>query len=152
MSFMLESPAFDEGGQIPTRFTCDGQNVSPPLRWEGEPDNTQSFALIVDDPDAPRRTFTHWVLFDVPASLSELAEGTQAGDVGTAGTNDFGKVGYGGPCPPPSHGPHRYFFTLYALDQPALGLTRGAGRDAVERAITGHTLARAQLMGRHERQ
>lgn len=152
MTFTLESTAFTEGGQIPTRFTCDGANASPPLRWEGAPDGTQSFALIVDDPDAPRGTFTHWVLFDLPASQSSLPEGFRPGDAGTSGTNSFGQVGYGGPCPPRGHGPHRYFFTLYALDRPMLGLARGASRDAVAQAIAGHTLAQAHLMGRYERQ
>jgi len=105
-SFTLESPAFSAGGTIPKRFTCDGENVSPELRWQGAPDGTRSFALLVEDPDARKGTFTDWILFDIPASRSNLPEGTKAGEVGIAGTNDSRKTGYTGPCPPPGHGAH----------------------------------------------
>ena len=150
-AFILESPAFAEGATIPKRYTCEGANVSPELRWRDAPAQTRSFALIVDDPDAPGRTFTHWVLFDIPADRTSLPEGLQPGDVGVAGRNDFGKTGYGGPCPPPGHGPHRYFFTLYALDTETLNLKRGASRAEVEKAMSGHVVGKAQLMGHYER-
>lgn len=151
MAFTLESPAFDEGNTIPTRYTCEGEDVSPELRWQDAPANAQSFALIMDDPDAPGRTFTHWVLFNIPGDQTTLTEVLQPGDVGTSGTNDFGKTGYGGPCPPPGHGPHRYFFTLYALDTDTLNLSAGASRSEVEQAMQGHIIGQAQLMGRYER-
>jgi len=151
VTFTLESPAFAAGATIPKLYTCEGADVSPELRWQDAPAGTRSFALIVDDPDAPGRTFTHWVLFDIPADRTSLPEGLQPGDVGVAGRNDFGKTGYGGPCPPPGHGPHRYFFTLYALDTETLNLERGASRTEVERAMSGHIVGKAQLMGRYER-
>src|SRR5512139_2943752 len=111
MSLALTTSAFANGGLIPAKFTCEGENVSPELRWNEAPANTQSFALIVDDPDAPVGTFTHWVLFDIPADQQRLAEGTTS--IGVAGKNDFGQASYGGPCPPRGRGPHRYYFTLY---------------------------------------
>jgi Raf kinase inhibitor-like YbhB/YbcL family protein len=148
-AFQLTSPAFAEGADIPTVFTCDGQDRSPPLHWSRAPAGTQSFTLIVDDPDAPGRTFTHWVLFDVPAVQSDLPEGFQPGQVGTSGRGDFGRTGYGGPCPP--SGSHRYFFKLFALNVPSIGLQEGASRAEVERAMQGHVLGQAQLMGRYSR-
>lgn len=151
MAFALESPAFDEGDTIPARYTCQGADVSPELRWQEAPDNTQSYALIVHDPDAPGRTFTHWVLFNIPADRTALPEALEPGAIGTSGQNDFGRTGYGGPCPPPGHGPHRYFFTLYALDMPNLNLSAGASRSQVEGALEGHVIAQAELMGRYER-
>lgn len=151
MAFTLESPAFDEGDTIPIRYTCEGEDVSPALQWQDAPANARSFALIMDDPDAPRGTFTHWVLFDIPADQTGLPEAVQAGDIGTSGVNDFRKTGYGGPCPPPGHGPHRYFFTLYALDIDTLNLPAGAARSKVEQAMQGHIIGQAQLMGRYER-
>lgn len=149
MTFTLTISAFSEGGLIPAKFTCEGANVSPELRWSEAPINTKSFALIVDDPDAPVGTFTHWVLFDLPAERSSLAEGDHG--IGLAGKNDFGRSGYGGPCPPRGHGPHRYFFTLYALDVTSLKLKAGADRGHVEAALRDHILAQAQYMGRYER-
>jgi Raf kinase inhibitor-like YbhB/YbcL family protein len=149
MTFTLTIAAFADGGLIPAKFTCEGANVSPELRWDEAPANTRSYALIVDDPDAPAGTFTHWVLFDVPAEHSSLAEG--AGAIGVAGKNDFGRAGYGGPCPPRGHGPHRYFFTLYALDIASLKLKAGAGRREIETALRGHILAQATYLGRYER-
>ena len=122
---------------------------SPPLRWDDAPDGTQSIALIVDDPDAPHGTFTHWVLFDIPASEYELAEGRPL--AGIAGINDFQRPGYNGPCPPHGHGEHRYVFTLYALDVPTLGLGQMATRREVEAAMQGYILGRAQLTGRYTR-
>ena len=149
MTFTLTIAAFADGGLIPAKFTCEGASVSPELRWSDAPANTRSYALIVDDPDAPVGTFTHWVLVDIPAERSSLAEGDHT--IGLAGNNDFGRVGYGGPCPPRGHGPHRYFFTLYALDVAALKLKAGTDRRQVESALRGHILAQAQYMGRYER-
>ena len=149
MTFALTISVFTDGGLIPARFTCEGANVSPELRWSDMPASTHSFALIVDDPDAPVGTFTHWVLFDIPADRSNLAEGENK--IGVAGKNDFGRAGYGGPCPPRGHGPHRYYFTLYALDIASLKLKAGIGRREVETALRGHVLAQAQYLGRYER-
>ena len=149
MTFALTITAFAAGGLIPAKFTCEGANISPELRWSEAPINTKSFALIVDDPDAPVGTFTHWVLFDVPADRASLAEGASA--IGVAGKNDFGRAGYGGPCPPRGHGPHRYYFTLYALDIASVKLKAGAGRREIETALRGHILAQAAYLGRYER-
>src|SRR5512139_3950391 len=147
MTLTLAISAFADGSMIPSQFTCEGSNVSPELQWDGAPTHTHSYALIMDDPDAPAGTFTHWVLFDIPADRSNLAEGT--GSIGVAGKNDFGRVGYGGPCPPRGHGPHRYIFTLYALDIASLKLKSGAGRREVETALRGHILAQARYVGRY---
>ncbi|NJN66613.1 MAG: YbhB/YbcL family Raf kinase inhibitor-like protein [Chloroflexaceae bacterium] len=144
----LVSPAFQEGETIPTLYTCEGANGSPGLRWDDAPASTQSFALIMDDPDAPVGTWTHWVLFDIPAATRGIDEG---GTAGTTGANSSEQIIYHGPCPPPDHGPHRYFFTLYALDTPSLRLSEGAERSEVEAAMKGHILAEAQYMGRYER-
>jgi Raf kinase inhibitor-like protein, YbhB/YbcL family len=151
MAFQLTSSAFPEGGNIPIIHTCDGANVSPPLTWSGEPEGVKSFALIVEDPDAPSRTWTHWLLYDIPAEVHQLEQGFQPGRLGMSGSNDFGKLGYGGPCPPKGHGPHRYFFRLFALNVPSLGLRDGENRVGVELAIRGHVLGEAQCMGRYER-
>lgn len=147
--FRLITPAFRNGELIPQRHTCDGDDVSPRLEWGEGPAGTRSFALIVDDPDAPGGTFTHWVLHDLPADVHELPEGD--GSIGVAGRNDFHKDGYGGPCPPPNHGHHRYFFRLYALDIEALDLPPGAARGAVEERMEGHILARSDVMGKYQR-
>ncbi len=148
------SSAFQEGGKIPAKYTCEGQDVSPALTWGEPPAGTQSFALIVDDPDAPAGVWTHWVLFNLPADSRQLPEAipsqNQLSSGALQGRNDFGSIGYGGPCPPPG-GPHRYYFTLYALDQP-LDLKAGASRRQVLDAIQGHILAQGQLMGTYERQ
>jgi len=153
MAFELTSPAFKAGDTIPTKHTCDGEDLSPALAWTDPPGGTKSFALICDDPDAPRGTWVHWVLYAVPASARRLPEGvktTPTLDEGSRqGTNDFRKIGYGGPCPPP--GPaHRYFFKLHALDA-TLDLPPGASKAALEKAMEGHTLGRAELMGRYAR-
>ena len=154
MAFELQSTAFQSGGDIPKRFTCDGPDVSPALSWSDPPGAAQSFALIADDPDAPVGTWVHWVLYDLPASARELPEGvpkeSEPKSGGRQGTNDFRKIGYGGPCPPKGK-PHRYFFKLYALDS-KLNLKPGATTNAVEQAMKGHVLARAELMGRYGRQ
>jgi Raf kinase inhibitor-like YbhB/YbcL family protein len=153
----LESAAFKDGGTIPKAHTCDGRGTSPPLAWSGVPEAARSMALIVEDPDAPGGTFTHWVLFDLPPETKGLGEGippegevrlAPAGAAARQGKNDFGKLGYGGPCPP--RGTHRYVFLLYALDAP-LNLKPGATRGDLLRAMKGHILAEGRLMGRYSR-
>ena len=147
MTLHVSSSAFSEGKSIPEKYTCDGQNVSPPLAWNGAPSNTSSFAIITDDPDAPSGTFTHWVLYNLPAGVTELKESDFGG--GQEGMNDFRKKGYGGPCPPPN-GPHRYFFRVYALDRSSLG-SAGLSKQHVITAMKGHILAEGQLMGTYRR-
>jgi Raf kinase inhibitor-like YbhB/YbcL family protein len=153
MPLQISSNAFSAGQAIPKKFTCDGPDVSPKLTWNEAPAKTQSFALIMDDPDAPVGTWVHWVLFDLPADTKELAEGVakqeQLANGARQGRNDFGNIGYGGPCPPPGK-PHRYFFKLYALDV-KLNLKAGATKADVERAMKGHILAQAELIGRYGR-
>lgn len=153
MALRITSLDFSEGEVIPKKFTCDAQDVSPKLEWKEPPANTQSIALIMDDPDAPAGTWVHWVLYDVPADARELPEGVakqeQLASGARQGRNDFGKVGYGGPCPPPGK-PHRYFFKLYALDA-RLGLKAGATKAELERAMKSHILAQAQLIGKYGR-
>jgi len=149
MAFQLSSPDIVPNGTIPAKFTCDGSNVSPPLRWKDLPSGTKSLALIVDDPDAPRGTWNHWILFNIPASATELPEAAQTLPAGTVqGNTSFGKTGYGGPCPPDRE--HRYFFKLYALDQD-LPLSSGAKKADLETAMKGHVLGQAELMGRYDR-
>jgi Raf kinase inhibitor-like YbhB/YbcL family protein len=151
MTFALRSSAFADGATIPVRFTCDGENVSPPIDWSGMPEATGSLVLIVDDPDAPSGTFTHWVLYDIPATTKQLPEGERPGGTGRSGVNGFGKKGYGGPCPPRGNAPHRYNFTLSALDVSTLGLGEGADRRAVESRMRDHLLGTARWMGRYGR-
>lgn len=154
MSFLLNSAAFSNQGPIPPRYTCEGKDVSPPLAWSGVPPDTQSLALIVDDPDAPdpaapRTIWVHWLLCNLPADTTELPEGLHALPPGTLqGLNDWRKTGYGGPCPP--IGTHRYFHKLYALDcvLPNLGQpTKGQ----LENAMHGHILAQAELIGTYRK-
>ncbi len=151
--FELKSAAFEPGANIPRKYTCDGENVSPALRWNDPPASTQSFALIADDPDAPAGTWVHWVAYDLPASTRELPEGQPKSEAlpsgGAQGRNDFPELGYGGPCPPPGK-PHRYYFKLYALSA-KLNLKPGATKRDVEQAMKGRVLAEAQLMGRYGR-
>lgn len=152
-AFELQSPAFPPGGDIPVKYTCDGRDVSPALRWADPPVGTKGLALINDDPDAPGGTWVHWVLYGIPATIRELREGVPAqdtvGGIGRQGVNDFRKAGYGGPCPP--RGPaHRYFFRLYALDI-ELALPPRNTKAALLKAIEGHVLGRAELMGRYQR-
>jgi len=153
MPFNISSTAFQPGGDIPRKYTCEGPDVSPALSWTDPPAGTQSFTLIGDDPDAPVGTWVHWVAYDVPASARQFAEGVPKTDAipggGVQGLNDFGKTGYGGPCPPPGK-PHRYYFKLYALDS-KLNLKPGATKKAVEQAMQGHILAQAEVMGRFKR-
>ena len=152
MTLQISSSAFSEGQMIPRQYTCDGTDISPALSWHGVPEGTRSLALICDDPDAPVGTWVHWVLFNIdpgktglPARISPDAE--VAGGA-RHGTNDFRRLGYGGPCPP--GGTHRYFFKLYALDT-ALELEAGATKAQLEAAMQGHILAQAQLMGKYRR-
>jgi Raf kinase inhibitor-like YbhB/YbcL family protein len=151
MAIHIESSAFSEGGQIPREYTCDGKDISPPLSWSGIPEGGKSLALICDDPDASK-TWVHWVIFNLPARANGLPEAVPARESvlggGTQGTNDFRKVGYGGPCPP--SGTHRYMFKLYALDT-EIKLSSGATKADVERAMKGHVLAQATLMGKYSR-
>jgi hypothetical protein len=146
----LSSPAFEHEQKVPVRHTCEGQDRSPELRWSDEPEGTRSYALLVVDPDAPNGPFTHWVLYDLPAELHELPEGAHG--VGRAGRNDFERAGWGGPCPPPGHGPHRYYFKLYALDVDHLPIDEKARPYEIAHVMRGHVLAEAQLMGRFERE
>lgn len=151
--FQIASAAFHEGASIPVRFTCKDEDVSPPLAWTAPPHGTRTFALIVEDPDAPGGIWTHWVVFNLPAQARSLSENeprqAQLPGGGLQGRNSFGHVGYGGPCPPA--GPaHRYLFRLYALDS-MLSLKAGASRQEVLAAIRGHVLGHTQLMGRFKR-
>ena len=146
-AFRLTSTAFEQGGAIPPRHTCDDEDVSPALAWSGTPDGAQSLALVVDDPDAPGRTFLHWLAWGLAPDAAGLEEGEAAP---VEGRNDFGSTGYRGPCPPPGHGPHRYVFRLHALDAP-VEVRAGAGRDELERALADHVLGRAELVGTYER-
>jgi hypothetical protein len=153
MAFEITSAAFPAGGPIPRRHTCDGEDVSPPLAWKDAPAKTQSFALVCDDPDAPAGTWVHWVIYGIPASASALAEGVKPTatleDGSRQGKNDFRRTGWGGPCPPRGT-THRYFFRLWALDR-AVELPPGATRADLEQAVAGHTLGKAELMGRYTR-
>jgi hypothetical protein len=153
MSLKVESTAFAQGADIPRKFTCDAQDLSPALSWSEPPKGTQSFVLIMDDPDAPVGTWVHWVLYDLPPTARSLPEGilkdALAADGARLGKNSWNRLGYGGPCPPP--GPaHRYFFKLYALDGKT-NLREGATKSDVEKAMQGHILAQAELMGRYKR-
>ncbi len=153
MALKLTTTAFQPGAAIPKKFTCDGPDVSPALAWTDAPAGTQSFALIMDDPDAPVGTWVHWVLYNLPANARELAEGVPRQEElpsgARQGRNDFRKIGYGGPCPP--GGPaHRYFFKLYALDSKT-SLKPGATKADLEKAMKGHILAQAELIGRYQR-
>lgn len=152
MALKLESPSFAEGGMIPRKYTCDGEDTSPELSWSGAPAGTRSFALVCDDPDAPAGTWVHWVLFNLPPEVNRLPEAVprepKLPGGGCQGKNDFRRLGYGGPCPP--GGTHRYFFKLYALDS-LLPLEPGITKRELEAAMKGHILAEAHLMGRYRR-
>jgi Raf kinase inhibitor-like YbhB/YbcL family protein len=149
MAFQLFSNAFTEGGWIPELHSCHGADLSPSLEWSGAPAETLSFALILEDPDAPGGMWCHWLLYDLGAKLKGLAQGYKPGSLGTSGSNDFGKPGYGGPCPPKGN-PHRYFFKLQALNVHTLGLPAGIKRAELLKALQGHVLAEAQYMGRFQ--
>jgi len=142
----IRSAAFQQGGDIPAKFTCDGGDTSPPLQLSGIPPNAKSLVLIADDPDAPGGVFTHWLVWNIPPQTNSVAEGSSP--KGVHGTNDFGKPGYGAPCPP--SGAHRYYFRVFALDR-ELALLPGAKRSQLEAALKGHVIAQGELMGRYAR-
>jgi Raf kinase inhibitor-like YbhB/YbcL family protein len=153
MALQIKSSAFEDGATIPKKYTCDGEDRSPALSWSGVPDGTKSFALICDDPDAPMGTWVHWVLWGLPPDTMSLPEGVPADTTLASGArqglNSWPRVGYGGPCPPPGK-PHRYYFKLYALDA-ELNLPSSANKAALEKAMKGHILAEAQVMGKYGR-
>jgi Raf kinase inhibitor-like YbhB/YbcL family protein len=156
MALRIASPAFSEGGPIPSKYTCEGQDISPPLAWSGAPPNTRSFALIVDDPDAPdpakpQRVYVHWVVYNIPANVAALPENASKKGLpngAVQGKNDWGKAEFGGPCPP--IGRHRYFHKLYALDTELTELSSPT-KTNVERAMKGHILASGELMGTYQK-
>jgi hypothetical protein len=147
MALTLTSPDFEPNGEIPARFTCEGEDLSPALAWRGAPEAARSLALIVDDPDAPVGLFTHWLLWSIDPKTTEIAEGSGPNN-GVQGKNDFGEIGYGGPQPP--SGTHRYYFKVFALDRP-LDLKPGAKRKEVDAAMKGHVIAQGELMGRYSK-
>ena len=152
MTISVSSPAFQEGGLIPSKYTCDGQEISPPLKWAGVPGDAKGIALISDDPDASMGTWVHWVMWNIPPSVHELAENVprtpDLSDGSRQGITDFGCPGYGGPCPP--GGVHRYCFKVYALDT-SLDLPSSARKADLLNAMKGHVLAEGQLMGKYKR-
>ncbi|NIP39126.1 MAG: YbhB/YbcL family Raf kinase inhibitor-like protein [Candidatus Dadabacteria bacterium] len=152
MGIKLTSPAFEEGGMIPGRYTCDGDDISPQLNWGNIPDNIESIAIIMDDPDAPRGTWVHWVIYNINPNADELPENIDANKTvqggAIQGKNSWGTVGYGGPCPP--GGVHRYFFKIYALDTKTFAHP-GATKEQLLESMSGHILDEGQLMGRYKR-
>lgn len=154
MPFLLMTSAFPPGGEIPSLYACDGSDISPPLSWSGVPAGTASLVLVVEDPDAPSGTFRHWAVYDVPPSSAGLAAGYHAGrpDPGLReARNDFGTIGYGGPCPPPGGGVHHYHFALMALNRLSLGLSQAASAADVLRAAAPYVISRAELVGTYRR-
>jgi Raf kinase inhibitor-like YbhB/YbcL family protein len=150
----LASSAFSDGAMIPSRYTCDGKDLSPPLEWEAGPSGTQSFVLLCDDPDAPAGTWHHWAAFDIPASQTALDEGASQHDEENGfkeAVNDFNRRGYGGPCPPRAHGPHHYHFRLLALSIEHLPVRKAASCREVEREARKHVMAEALLVGQYQR-
>ena len=152
MDINITSTAFDKDGLIPPKYTCDGDDISPPLQWENLPEETKSIALISDDPDAPVGTWVHWIIYNLPGETRELAENIPPESTMANGTKqgitDFGRIGYGGPCPP--SGTHRYFFKIYALDT-QLDLAAGANKSQLLEAMNGHVLAQGQIIGKYKR-
>lgn len=147
MVFHLTSSAFSNGGTIPEKYSCDGQDVSPQLAWRGAPDATQSFVLMCDDPDAPNGPFAHWIVYDIPVTTTTLEEG--AANIGRSGINSFGKSGYGGPCPPQG-ATHHYVFHVYAVDRQSIG-KGGMTRQGLLDAMDGHVLGEGELVGEYQR-
>ena len=147
-NLQLTSDAFRNGHPIPVQYTCDGADQAPVLHWGEPPPGTKSFALVIDDPDAPSGTFRHWGVFDIPASARSIGGNERSGK---EVSNDFGKPGYGGPCPPSGHGPHHYHFKLFALDVPSLSLKADAHVSDVEREAQKHAMAQGELVGTYER-
>lgn len=155
-SLVVTSDAFEDGQRIPGKFTCSGDDISPQISWNNVPEKTQTIALICDDPDAPRKDpWVHWVIFNIPASKNALPEAISPNQIlsdgSCQGTNSFGKIGYGGACPPPGHGTHHYFFKVYALDA-KLELEAGSTKSDLETAMIGHILATGELMGTYSRE
>ena len=152
MAFQITTTAFRDGGSIPKKFACDGPDVSPALSWSDPPAGTKSLAIVADDPDAPSGMWVHWVLYDLPPGTRKLPEGLakdrELPNGALQGRNDFGKIGYNGPCPPRAS-EHRYFFKLYALDSKT-GLKAGATKSDLERAMKGHILAQTQVIGKYK--
>lgn len=155
MAFSIKSADFKDGGTIPKRFSCDGDDISPELSWAEPPAGTKSFAMIVEDPDAPKGTFIHWIIYDIPADWKALKRGMTSNDGiehgVKQGQTDFGNPGWGGPCPPKGYGRHRYIFTLKALDLPTLGLSNDAKKLAFDKALQGHVLGEAKILGVYDR-
>jgi Raf kinase inhibitor-like YbhB/YbcL family protein len=154
MSLSLSSPAFTPNQPIPHQFSRDGGNLSPPIEWQGTPRGTRSFALIVEDPDAPRGVFRHWAVYDIPGDAQRLAEGAGSRDQGAAiqmGTNDFGNVQYDGPQPPNGHGTHHYHFRLFALDVQSLDVPADCDAEDVLAAVQDHAIEEAETIGTFER-
>jgi Raf kinase inhibitor-like YbhB/YbcL family protein len=151
MAFELTSSAFIEGQPIPRKYTDDGDDVSPPLEWRGAPDGTKSFALIIEDPDAPRGMFRHWAIYNIDAKADHLTEGHGNRELLATGVNDFRKRGYNGPAPPPGHGTHHYHFRLAALDVANLGPPKDARVEEIWRIAKNHTIDVAELMGTYQR-
>ena len=154
MPLLLMTPAFPPGDAIPAEYTCDGSDISPPLSWSGVPPGTQSLVLVIEDPDAPRGTFRHWGAYDIPPGTPGLSAGYRGGQPAAdfrEARNDFGRTGYGGPCPPPGGGVHHYHFELFALNRPSLGLPPGAGIAAVLSAAQPYVIARAEVVGTYHR-
>lgn len=151
-NIIVKSNSFSDGGMIPAKYTCDGANISPQLSWDNAPKGTKSFVLICEDPDAPMGTFTHWILYDIPADVHELLENLPKDKIlpngAKQGIADFKKIGYGGPCPP--NGTHRYYFKLYALDT-LLNLEPGLKKEDILKAMNGYILAQGQIMGKYAR-
>lgn len=158
-NFTLTTPAFKEGEEIPSRYTGEAEDVSPALAWTGAPEGTKSFVLTCLDPDAPPGTWVHWILYDLQGDSTSLEEGVAKNDSlengakqgACWGVDSFDRVGYYGPMPPPGHGWHRYYFTLYAVDLDSLGLGPKAQLEDVEKAMEGHVLGKAGVMGRYKR-
>jgi Raf kinase inhibitor-like YbhB/YbcL family protein len=152
MDIRITSPAFEDGGAIPEKYTCDDLDMSPPIEWTNVPDGTETIAIVCDDPDAPMKTWIHWVIFNIPGDVTRLPENVPPEkelENGTRqGMNDFHKVGYGGPCPP--SGMHRYFFKIYALNT-TLDLPAGVSKPHLMIAMEGHVLSQAHLMGTYTR-
>ncbi|BAW31420.1 MAG TPA: YbhB/YbcL family Raf kinase inhibitor-like protein [Methanothermobacter sp.] len=150
--FKIKSSAFKDGERIPRKYTCDGENISPPLTWKDVPSGTVTLAIISDDPDAPSKTWTHWLIFNIPPEINSLPEGVETvGEFENGiiqGLNDFGNLGYGGPCPP--FGVHRYFFKLYALDK-RLELEPGASKEELLEAMKGHIIEKTEIIGLYSR-
>lgn len=145
----ITSTAFDDGGSVPSKYTCDGADVSPPLQFENVPDDTSSLVLIVDDPDAPAKTWVHWVVYDISPETTGIDEDSVP-EGAKEGVTDFGEPGYGGPCPP--SGTHGYHFKLYALDVPELSLPEGDSKDRVEEAMTNHIIDQAEMVVSYTRE